>query len=235
MMATAIIPARGSSRLPRKNLLPLSGRPLLCWSIDTAHDAATIQRVVVTTDDEEIAEVALHADASVIMRPPELAEPEARSMEAVLHAAEEMGLSDDNVIAVLRPTSPLRSVEDIDRCVAPVVSEESPFNSAMAVCRARPHPYAMMEPGDEGLRPLLGTEGTEGAAIAFGRRRGLPPALAPNGAVYVARLGHLVSYRSYCVPPCYGHEMPQERSIDINTELDLRLAQLVMDQRLAAV
>ena len=233
MMATAIIPARGgSSRLPGKNLLPLSGRPLLCWSIDTAHDAATIQRVVVTTDDEEIAEVALHADVSVIMRPPELAEPEARSMEAVLHAAEEMGLSDDNVIAVLRPTSPLRSVEDVDRCVAPVVSEESPFNSAMAVCRARPHPYAMMEPGDEGLRPFFGTEGAE---LAFGRRRGLPSALAPNGAVYVARLGHLVSYRSYWVPPCYGHEMPQERSIDINTELDLRLAQLVMDQRLAAV
>lgn len=123
----AVIPARGGSKgIPRKNLLPLLGHPLLAWSIFAAQTASCVSRVFVTTDDEEIAQVALDYGADVIMRPAELSHDTASSEAALLHALEDMqsnlGLAPE-LLVFLQPTSPIRFAEDIDGAVARLVSE----------------------------------------------------------------------------------------------------------------
>lgn len=132
----AVIPARGGSKgIPRKNLLPLLGHPLLAWSIFAAQAAHCVSRVFVTTDDDEIAQVALDYGAEVIIRPAELSHDTASSEVALLHALEhiqrDLGLAPE-LLVFLQPTSPIRFGEDIDGAVSRLVSEES--DSCFTAC-----------------------------------------------------------------------------------------------------
>lgn len=123
----AIILARGGSKgIPRKNLMPLCGRPLLEWTIDFARSSASCEGVWVSTDSEEIAEAAEHAGASVIIRPADLASDTSTSESGWIHAVEHLqqeGL-DASVIAGLQTTSPLRLPSDLDDAVRTYVEEE---------------------------------------------------------------------------------------------------------------
>ena len=112
MDVLGLIPARGGSKgIPRKNLAPLGGRPLLAWTVDAARGAGELTRVVVSTDDDEIAAV---AGVEVLRRPPELAADDTPMLEVVRHAVAELG---PDVVALLQPTSPLRRAEHVDACV----------------------------------------------------------------------------------------------------------------------
>ena len=114
----AIIPARGGSkRLPRKNVLPLAGKPLIVWSIEAALASVYIDKTIVSTDDAEIAEISRIAGASVpFMRPPELASDTATSADVVMHALDYLDSQNDHYYysVLLQPTSPLRTNTDID-------------------------------------------------------------------------------------------------------------------------
>lgn len=152
MRAIAIIPARGGSkRIPRKNLRPLCGVPLVAWSIRAARDSKLISEVYVSTDDLEIATVAKQYGAEVVMRPPEISGDDARIEDALLHAvhvivegqlrnaktsAEIQAAGErPDVVVTLQPTSPFRAEGLIDQCIRRL-EERSYINAAITVRRA---------------------------------------------------------------------------------------------------
>ena len=122
MSVVAIIPARGASkRIPRKNVLPLAGLPVVAYSVIHARRSRHVDVVYVSTDDEEIAEVARRYGAEVVLRPAELAGDEATSESALLHVLDvrqAQGLADPDLVVFLQPTSPIRLPQDIDNAIA---------------------------------------------------------------------------------------------------------------------
>lgn len=113
----AIIPARGGSKgIPRKNILRLGGKPLIAWSIGHAKLAAAVERVIVSTDDDDIAGVAKDCAAEVIFRPPDMARDDSPSEEALRHALKQLD-EQPELVVFLQPTSPIRQADDVDRAI----------------------------------------------------------------------------------------------------------------------
>ena len=155
----ALITARGGSKgLPRKNVLPLAGQPLIAWSIQAAQAAACRPRVVVSTDDEEIANAALAHGAEVpFLRPAHLAQDDSPHIDVILHAVhwlEHQRGYRPTWVLLLQPTSPLRLAQDIDQFLALARAQEA--NSVVSVREAPCHPYlAQTIDGRGRLRPFL--------------------------------------------------------------------------------
>jgi N-acylneuraminate cytidylyltransferase len=156
----AIIPARGGSkRIPRKNILPIGGKPLIGYSIDHAKQSKYINRIIVSTDDEEIAQVSKELGAEVpFLRPAELAGDTIVDFPVFEHALQWLKENENyqpDVVVQLRPTSPLRSVADIDAAIALLLTHPE-ADSVRTVLRAEPSPYKMYKMREDGLlAPLL--------------------------------------------------------------------------------
>jgi len=220
----ALIPARGGSKgLPGKNLRPLAGRPLVAWSVAQARACPRIDRVVISSDDAAIIDAARAAGADApFVRPAALATDTAGSVEMALHALDSLGTAYD-LLVLLQPTSPLRAVADIDACLDLVAGSTAP--AALAVCAAAKSPWWMLTLGPEGeIAPLL-------PPPAGTRRQDLPAAYHPNGAVYVVRVAALRAAQSFAPSGTRAHVMPAERSVDIDSALDFRLAELLAAER----
>jgi CMP-N,N'-diacetyllegionaminic acid synthase len=219
----AIIPARGGSKgIPRKNIKPLAGKPLIGWTIDAAKQATCIDRLVVSTEDEEIALIARDLGSDVpFMRPAELAADETPGMAPVRHAISQ--LPDYEWVLLLQPTSPLRSAEDIDGIWQFCQEQGAP--SAVSVCEVGKHPYWMYQRDSEHrLEPFI--KGRPDVA----RRQDLPPAYALNGALYLARTDWLLERRDFIGPETLGYVMPPERSVDTDTPQDWRWVEFLIEQ-----
>jgi len=211
-----IIPARGGSKgVPRKNIRLVRGKPLIAWTIEQARKSKFLDRIVLSSDDAETMQIATTYGCEVpFRRPPELAEDDTPGIAPVLHAIE--NLPGYDYVVLLQPTSPLRSAEDIDNCISLCVERVAP--ACVSVTRCAENPYLMFW-REQGLRlsPLF----AEGSRIAC--RQQLPDAFRINGAVYVARSQWLQETRSFVTSETIGYEMPADRSVDIDTEADLRL------------
>ncbi len=213
MRVLALIPARGGSvRLPRKNVRDFMGKPLIHWTIKAALTSGVCDRVTVNTDDVEIAEAALNSGAEVpFMRPLYLATSEATTFDVVEHAITALNVTPEYIV-LLQPTSPLRNAEDIksafaliERTGAPAVVSVSPFDKPWPVlCR--------VEAGV--LNPV--PEPSRGA-----------PTHQLNGAIYIERLQPFLSTRSFTPPGTLAYEMPPDRSIDVDTALDFKIAHAI--------
>ena len=157
----AIIPARGGSKgIPRKNLRALGGHPLLAWSVAAAQAAETVDRIIVSTDDPEIADVAREYGAETpFLRPPELAADDTRDLPVFQHVLAWLAARDEaapETVVHLRPTSPLRRADDIDRAVRALAADPS-ADAVRSVCRPFQNPYKMWRLAITGaLEPLLG-------------------------------------------------------------------------------
>jgi CMP-N,N'-diacetyllegionaminic acid synthase len=210
----AVIPARGGSKgLPRKNLIPFLGRPLIAWTIEAAKGSRRIDRVILSSDDAEIIETAqgLGCEAPFV-RPATLATDEATSLDVVLDAVDRTPGYD--VVVLLQPTSPLRTAEDIDG----VLDLLEGADSAVSVTDATDHPFLVYRPGADG-RLTAYAEAAPGASL---RRQDLPPAWSLNGAVYAARVDWLRRERAFVRPgQTLAWPMPAARSADIDTLADL--------------
>ena len=178
-----MITARGGSKgLPRKNVLPLAGRPLIAWSIRAAQEAACRPRVVVSTDDDEIAKTALAHGAEVpFLRPAHLAQDDSPHIDVILHAVhwleQQQGYRPPWVL-LLQPTSPLRLAQDIDQALA--LARAQGASSVVSVQEAPCHPYLTQTIDGQGrLRPFLPPP------PGYLRRQDMPPAFALNGAIYL--------------------------------------------------
>lgn len=213
----AVIPARGGSKgVPRKNIKPLAGKPLIGWTIEAVRESSLIDRVVVSTEDLEIAEIARSLDAEVpFLRPKELATDEASGMGAVLHALQELPGFD--YVVLLQPTSPLRHTSDIDGAIGVCVHEGA--LSCVSVCEVKERPeHCYFRDNSGRLSPVLPfKEKTV-------RRQDLPPVYCLNGAIYVAKVSWLLEHKSFITKETRAWVMSRERSIDIDDLSDFELA-----------
>ncbi len=219
----AIISARGGSKgIPRKNTKLLAGKPLISWSIDAAKQASCINRIIVSTEDDEIASVARESGADVpFSRPIELATDDAPGIAPVLHAISQ--LPDYDWVLLLQPTSPLRSAEDIDGIWQ--FCQEQGGLSAVSVCEVAKHPYWIFQRNSSRrLEPFF----EKRADIT--RRQDLPPAYALNGALYLARTDWLLERRDFIGPETLGYVMPPERSVDLDAPQDWRWVEFLIGQ-----
>lgn len=209
----ALIPARGGSKtLPRKNILPVAGRPLIAWTIEAALTSQHIDTVAVSSDDIEILEVASSWESVVsISRPAPLASDTANSVDVVLHALDY--LKGHDIIMLLQPTSPLRNSHDIDTAIELMIMRSAP--ACVSVCPSQYSPYWMFNIDDtDKLQSIVGSENIPS------RRQDLAPAYMPNGALYIARTEWLRRTKSFFAPGAIAYIMPSERSLDIDTRSD---------------
>ncbi len=227
----ALIPARGGSKgVPRKNVRPLLGKPLIAWTIDAALAAKSVRRVIVSTDDHEIAVLARACGAEVpFMRPAEFAQDDTTDMPVLKHALEFLTVKesyDCEMIAWLRPTAPLRTADDIDTAVTILASSDA--DSVRSVSASKAHPYWMKTISDGVLHPFIAGEDEH----KYPRRQTLPPAYGLNGAVDVTRTKTLQGWSTLWGERIAGYIMPPERSIDIDMESDFVIAEALLKARL---
>ena len=185
----ALIPARGGSKsVPRKNVLPIAGRPLIAYSIDQALQSAYVTRTIVSTDDEEIAEIASHAGAEVpFLRPPQLATDTATDLDVFRHALtwlRDVEAYTPDLVVHLRPTGPVRDVRKIDDAIE-AMQENPAADSLRSVGLAEQTPYKMWKIESGLLKPVLEIPGVREAHST--PRQKLPPAYWQNGYVDIVR------------------------------------------------
>lgn len=211
----AIVPARGGSKgVPRKNIRIVAGKPLIAWTIEEARKSQYIDRIVVSTDDQEIADIAVQYGGEVpFLRPSELARDDTPGTMPVIHMLESIGTQYDLVV-LLQPTSPLRSVEDIDGAIDLLVNRNA--KACVSVVEPDKSPYWMYSMNSRGhLVPLL--------KGIYACRQDIPPAYAINGALYVAEALWLLRTQTFLNDETIAYVMSKERSADIDTETDIML------------
>jgi CMP-N,N'-diacetyllegionaminic acid synthase len=218
----AVIVARGGSKtLPRKNVLPLGGRPLIGWSIKAALDAPSVTRVIVSTDDPEIAAVARTEGADVpFMRPDHLATDRATSIDVLTHALENLPGYDAAVL--LQPTSPFRTTGDIEAGFALFQSSGAP--SCTSVCPVEESPYLMYH-----LDPTSRLQRVVPIPSGGLRRQDLPQVAILNGALYFIGVDRFLRDQTLVHEDAVGYLMPRSRSIDIDDARDLKIASETLD------
>lgn len=224
MKILAVIPARGGSKgLPRKNVRPFAGKPLICWTIEEALKSKSISRLICSTDDKEIAAVASACGCGVpFVRPVELATDKARTAEVVIHALDQMERSGEKYDAVmcLQPTTPLRTVADIDAAAELFVNKHA--ESLVSVCEVSESPFWMYKIGDDSR-----LEGIIKSDFSGTSRQAHPKIYVPNGAIYLIDTGALRHNRTFYEPKPIAYVMDRERSVDIDYELEFRFAEML--------
>lgn len=220
----AIIPARGGSKgIPRKNLKELDGKPLIAYAIKESAKSKYIDKLIVSTEDKEIAQASEKFGAEVpFLRPMELAADDTPGMQPILHAVKwfnEKGCTFDYAIC-LQCTSPFRKVEQIDEAIEKLVNEGA--DSIVSVCESEVSPYWMKKVEDGIMEDFL-------SDIPFyGRRQDVPKVYSLNGAIYIAKTEVLYKYNNWYTENTIPYIMDRLSSIDIDDILDFKFAELLM-------
>lgn len=219
-----VIPARGGSKgLPGKNILPLANKPLIAWSIEVACACPEVDRVIVSSDDAQIIKTARSLGCDVpFVRPASLANDKASAIDVIIHALETLPESYDWVV-LLQPTSPLRLASDITACLETCLSHNAP--ACVTVVPTKSPFWSYFLATDQRMTPVLGTDNT-----LVGRQQ-LPPAYTLNGGVYVAKSDWFRKNRTFVSGATRAYIMPVERSVDIDTIVDFKLAELLLKER----
>ena len=218
-MPTAIVPARGNSKgIPGKNLTDLGGRPLLAYTLDAAAGSGVFDRVVVSSESPEVRRVAGALGAEALRRPPHLSADHVHTIHVVLHALDALGLPDDEMVAMLLPTSPLRLPADVTGAVDRF--RAGGVDSVVSVYRSGHHLMHFRTAGEDGLLAPVGPGRLEV------QRQEMDPLYVLNGSVYVSTAGHLRRRKSYHLGRVAPWIMDEGRSIDVDTAGDLARAAL---------
>lgn len=218
-----IIPARGGSKgLPHKNIKTIAGKQLIGYTIESALKSAMLSRVIVSTDDGRIAEISRKYGVEVIDRPTELAKDETPTVDVILHVFKILK-SENVVIVLLQPTSPLRNVQDIDESIKLFLKNDC--ESVVSVCEASHSPYWGFNIDNKYLKSIFGVK------YLKTRRQELPKAYIPNGAMYISTLKALEEHKSFYCDKTLPYLMPLERSMDIDNELDFILVELLIEKK----
>jgi N-acylneuraminate cytidylyltransferase/CMP-N,N'-diacetyllegionaminic acid synthase len=225
LRSVGVIPARGGSKgIRHKNTRYLAGKPLIAYTIEAALRSKTLRRVIVSTDDTEIAEVAKSYGAEVpFLRPAELAKDDTPSLLVVQHAVKYIEKDERrklDVVVLLQPTSPLRNHEYIDDAVKKLL--ETGADSVITVCKVRHHPFSCFTFEGDRLFPF------SRKGISVSRRQDLPEVYAENGAVYAVRRNVLLEQNSVYGKDTRAVVMPYEQSIDIDDYFDFFVAEMML-------
>jgi len=225
-----LITARGGSTgLPGKNIKPLIDKPLLAWTIEAALSSRTLSRVILSTDDDDIAAIGQRYGAEVpFRRPAALATADASHVAVVEHALNwhvQQTAREVEHVMLLQPTSPLRTAEDID--AAAELAHTHRADAVVSVCHVTQHPYLAKRVDADGcLQAFMPTD------IGYLRRQVFPQLYYPNGALYWIRTDVFRASQSFFPARTLPYVMPADRSLDIDTPFDFYLAELLLRDRL---
>ena len=216
----AIVPARGGSkRFPRKNIVDFLGKPILGYTLEACLQSAIFDRMVVSTEDPEIAEISKQFGASVVSRPDALAADNIGVVDVCLQVldSEEADSRSYDVMCCLYPTAPLRTSADIEATVALLAPGVCDFSLAVARYQKPPHQALRLLP-TEALEPVW-------PDLVSKRDEEIGNLVVDNGSTYAVMVTEFRRNQSFYGPRLRGHLMPEARSIDINYPEDLKLAE----------
>lgn len=224
----AIIPARGGSKgVPKKNIKPLNGIPLIGYTLQEAKKSKYISRVVVSTDDEEIAQVSKSYHGEVpYLRPKELSTDTSSTADCIVHMINYLKDKENympDYICLLQCTSPLRTYEDIDGSIEKLLPTE--FDGVISVCEAETNPYWTNIFQKDKLKYFI----EEGRNIT--RRQDLPEVYRYNGAIYIIKTDIFMKEKTFETDNITGYVMSSYNSVDIDTLMDFKIAELFMKER----
>lgn len=228
----ALVPARhGSKGLPLKNVRPLLGRPLLVWPIEAALKSRYVDRVVLTTDSVEFAQVGREAGADVpFLRPPELAVDTSPSIEFILHAIEALEASGDcyDYLVLLEPTSPLTETRDIDLAIDTLVAHTLTADSIVGVSAlVGAHPAFAVRIEQSGLlRPFAVSQ-----FASLPRRQDVEPLYALDGSLYVSSVAALRREKGFCHGRTLPYVTPRYKSFEIDDLVDFICVEALLSHR----
>jgi len=220
-----VIPARGGSKgLPGKNIKLLAGKPLIAYTIEHALQSPYIDRTIVSTDDQEIADIARQYGAEVpFVRPADLSSDQVATIDVLLHAVqwvEEHEKYDFDILVLLHATTPLRHVDDINACISMLV--EAKADNVFSVTEAHRNPYFnMVEVGDDGIPKLV----KKGDCIT---RQSAPKVYDMNASIYVWWKDVLKNEKKIFLKKSRIYIMPKERSVDIDDDFDFKIAEILL-------
>lgn len=229
-----LITARGGSKgIPQKNIIDLAGKPLIAWTIQAALQSRFLDRLIISTDDEEIANVSRTFGAEVpFLRPSELAEDNSSHLDVVIHAVEWLQEHENyypDYVSILQPTSPLRTTEDIDAVIQLAIKQNA--EGVISVCETHHHPYLMTRIAPDGTLVEFLTGSPESGTSSI-RRQELPPVYFINGAIYLVMRKILLEKRTLQPERTFAYIMPNERSLQIDEPKDLFLVDLLLRDKL---
>lgn len=222
MKNIAIIPARsGSKGLKDKNIRSLNGKPLIAYTIDAAKKSEVFDEIFVSTDSEKYAKIAREWGANVpFLRSSQLSSDTASSWDVLKDALEkykEMGLEFDTV-TLLQPTSPLRTAEDIVSAYQKMINKNA--KAIVSVCEVDHSPlWCNILPEDTSMEDFLSKD------LLDVPRQNLSTYFRVNGAIYIVKIDYLMFTESIYNDSCYAYIMKKENSIDIDDEMDFKIAQ----------
>jgi CMP-N-acetylneuraminic acid synthetase len=222
-----IIPARGGSkRLPGKNSLALANKPLIAWTIEAALKSNLINEVVVTTDNQEIADISIQYGAKVpFIRPEHLSNDTASTTDVVLHTIDfyknELNQEFEYII-LLQPTSPLRTENDIINSIR--LLQEKNADAIVSVCPCEHSPlWSNTLPDNLSLKNFIKPE------VKGIRSQDLPQFYRLNGAIYICKTERFISEKTFFISEnIFAHVMDVQKSIDIDTRIDFELAKILV-------
>ncbi len=225
-MRIALITARGGSKgLPRKNILPIMGMPLIGWTIKAAIEAESVDEVYVSTEDNEILKISIELGAQVIKRPIELSQDDTGSEPVICHAIDYLknhGI-EPSIVTLLQPTSPMRTSKHIDEAYSQF--KEKSANCVLSVFEPEHTPAKAYKLNYDGTIEGLLFEGAP-----YTRRQDLPTTFQPNGAIYIFSSAAFMSKKLIPRKKVYPYVMNKESSIDIDTIEDLIKAELYLER-----
>ena len=226
---TALIPARGGSkRLPRKNIKLLVDKPLIAWSIEVAKACKYVDRVIVSTDDEEIKRISEQYGAEVpFLRPEHLSNDHASSFDVIKHAIDFLTLSKSNeLIVLLQPTSPLRLVSEIDTALEFFVQKNA--KGVVSISETEHSPmWSNTLPEDGCMSDFIRPE------VQGKRSQDLPTFFRLNGSIYIYEtLALLKQSKIFFNENVYGFETSLDTAVDIDTALDFLVAETILKNRI---
>jgi CMP-N-acetylneuraminic acid synthetase len=216
-----LVPARGGSKgLPDKNLADLGGRPLIQWTVEAARQSEVVDDVIVSTDSQRIAEAAEAAGARVpFLRPAELATDTSHMVDVIAHALDTLHATGDEFgyVALLQPTSPLRTAEHVDAAFARLA--QSGGRAVVSVCQSEHSPQWMgLLPDDGNMKDFLSP------ADSRVNRQELSAYFRLNGAIYIAEVEYWREHSGFLGPYTFAYVMDPRASVDVDTPFDLEVA-----------
>jgi len=224
----AVIPARcGSKGLPRKNIRNLCGKPLIAWTIEEAKKSNYIDKIIVSTEDREIANISKKYGAEIpFIRPKELASNTAKGIDVIKHAINYFK-EEFKIIILLQPTSPLRTVEDINNAFKEFIRKRR-AKAIVSVCELD-HPIQW----SNSLPDNLNMSNFINYSIKNKNRQELKKYYRFNGAIYISEIDYLKDNDGFLGNETYAFIMNRENSVDIDNKIDFKLAEILLEDRLS--
>jgi len=225
-----LITARGGSKgITNKNIVHVGEKPLIAWTIEAALKSNVLDRVVVSTDNNEIASVAQKWGAEVpFTRPYRLAKDDSPHVDVLIHAINWLQEKEDyspEFLMLLQPTSPLRTSEDIDKSFALAIDRKA--DCVISVQETLSHPYSVMQvTEDQKLSEFLMSSDD---AASYQRRQVRPKFYSLNGAIFIFKVDVLLKNKNIYPELTFTYVMPKERSLDVDTSWDLHVANLILN------